>query len=168
MTLLDEMTLYWSKQVSSDIANETILSLESKKDLFYNNENCLNSDWEGFCVQVQEKVSIIDLDACVDMIDSFFKRYYDVLPKEEQFTLWLQTQEGQVWVSQVDNTHSDTFDYDVAPVDFPACEKLLMAVLMEMAIDFKSDSITRYINYAIHGIEEEEEDFEEEEEEYEE
>jgi len=162
MTILDEMTLYWSQQVSSDIANETIAVIDSKKDLFSNDKNCLNSDWEGFCVEVQEQVSILDQGACVEQIDALFRIYYDLLPKEEQFTLWLQTPKGKEWVSNVENQ----FTYKNAPVVYVDCRELLMTVLTQAAMDYESDGITRYISYVIRGEQTEEDDFEEEEEDY--
>ena len=167
MTILDEMTLYWAEQVSSDIANETITILDSKKDVFDDNDNCLNSNWEGFCVQVQEEVSIIDWDACVEQIHSLFRIYYDLLPKEEQFTLWLQTPKGKAWVSNVETQQNDMLTYKDAPVAYVDCRELLMTELTQMAMKHESESITRYIQYEIRGEQMEEDDFEEVEEEYE-
>ncbi len=167
MTILDEMTLYWSQQVSRDIANETIEVLDSKKDLFYEYDNCLNSNWEGFCVQVQEEVSMIDWDTCVEQIHSLFRIYYDLLPKEEQFTLWLHTPKGKEWVSNIENQQSDTFTYKDAPVEYVDCGESLMTVLTQMAMDYESDGISRYVKYVIRGEQMEVDDFEEEEEEYE-
>lgn len=167
MTLLDEMTSYWSQQVAQDISNATIELLESKKDLFYEYDNCLSSNWEGFCVQIQEKVSIIELDKCLVQIDSLFMTYYELLPKEEQFTLWLQTPHAKAWVSNTGNQTNDTPTYTYAPVEYDDCKELLLNVLTSMATCFKSESITRYINYVIRGEQIQEDDFEEEEEEYE-
>jgi len=167
MTILDEMTLYWSKQVSDDIAHKTIELLDSKKDLFFDDKNCLDSNWEGFCVEVQEEVSIIDRSAFLDEIDALLRRYYDLLTKEEQFTLWTQTQKGQSWLSNTENKQSDTFTYEIAPVEYLDGRELLMTVLTQMAMDFKMESITRYISYVIRGEEMEMDDFEDDEEEYE-
>jgi len=167
MTILDEMTLYWSKQVSNDIAHETIELLDSKKDLFFDDKNCLNSNWEGFCVEVQEEVSMIDRNAFLGEIEALFRRYYDLLAKEEQFTLWIQTQIGQSWLSKTENRQSDTFTYEVAPLEYLDCRELLMTELTQVALDYKSESITRYITYVIRGQEVEVDDFEDDEEEYE-
>ncbi len=168
MTILDEMTLYWSQKVAIGIANKTKILLESKKDLLHNDDTCLDNNWEGFCVQVQDEVSIIDWDAGIEVIQSFFHRYYEALPKEEQFTLWIQTDEGQAWCSQIDNKLSDTFKYDLAPLHFIACTKMLMTVFIDMAIDFKNDNIINYMEYDCNGIETDDDDFEEEEDDYEE
>ena len=164
MTILDEMTLYWSQQVSRDIAKETILIIDSKKDIFYDYDNCLNSNWEGFCVHVQEEVTVIDLNACMKEIDSLFRIYYALLPKEEQFTVWLQTQKGKAWVSNIEN---GTPAYEDAPVEYVDCSESLMTVLTQMAMDYESDGISRYIKYVIRGEQMEVDDFEDEEEEYE-
>lgn len=170
MTILDEMTFYWSEQVAIGIAEKTKILLESKKDLLLNDDSCLDNNWEGFCVQVQSEASIIDWDAGIAVIRSFLNRYYKALPKEEQFTVWLQTDEGQSWCSQTEYKHSDTFDYDEAPKDFIACTTLLMAALIEMAMDFMNDNIINYMEFDCNGIEmdDEDDDYEEEEDEYEE
>ena len=170
MTILDEMTFYWSQQVAIDIANKTKILLESKKDLLHHDATCLTNNWEGFCVQVQDEKLLIDWDAGIVEIQSFFQRYYESLPKEEQFTVWIQTDEGQAWCAQADNTFSDTFNYDVTPMNFDDCTKLLMTVLIEIAIDFKNDNIINYMEYDCNGIETDDEDdnYEDEEEDYEE
>ena len=168
MTILDEMTFYWSQQVAIDIANKTKILLESKKDLLHHDATCLSNNWEGFCVQVQDEKLLIDWDAGIEVIQSFFQRYYESLPKEEQFTVWIQTDEGQAWYAQPDNKLSDTFEYDEAPRDFAACIKLLMTVLIEMAMDFKNDNIINYMEYDCNGIETDDDDYEEEEDEYDE
>lgn len=167
MTILDEMTFYWSERVAIDIANKTKILLESKKDLLHN-DTCLTNNWEGFCVQVQDEKLLIDWDAGIEVIQSFFYRYYESLPKEEQFTVWIQTDEGQAWCAQTDNKFSDTFEFDDAPGDFVSCIKLLMTVLIEMAMDFKNDNIINYIEYDCNGIETDDDDYEEEEDEYDE
>lgn len=168
MTILDEMTFYWSQQVARDIASKTKILLESKKDLLHHDDTCLTNNWEGFCVQVQDEKLHIDWDAGIVEIQSFFKRYYESLPKEEQFTVWIQTDEGQVWSTQTDNKFNDTFVYDEAPVAFVDCIKLLMTILIEMAMDFKNDNIINYMEYDCNGIEMDEDDYEEEEDEYDE
>jgi len=168
MTILDEMTFYWSQQVAIDIANKTKILLESKRDLLHHDDTCLTNNWEGFCVQVQDEKLLIDWGAGIEVIQSFFHRYYESLPKEEQFTVWIQTDEGQAWCAQTDNKFSDTFEYDEAPRDFVACIKLLMTVLIEMAMDFKNDNIINYIEYDCNGIETDDDDYEEEEDEYDE
>jgi len=169
MTILDEMTFYWSQQVAIGIANKTKILLESKNDLLHN-DTCLDNNWEGFCVQVQDEASIIDWDAGIVVIRSFIQRYYEALAKEEQFTIWLQTNEGQAWGPQIEYKLSDTFEYDDIPMNFDDCTKLLMTALIEMAIDFKSDNIINYMEFDCNGIEidDEEDEYEEEEDDYEE
>jgi len=166
--ILDEMTFYWSQQVAIGIANKTKILLESKTELL-RNDTCLHNNWEGFCVQVkvQDEVSIIDWDTGMVVIRSFFHRYYEALPKEEQFTLWLQTDAGQAWCSQVEYTLSDTFEYNEIPMHFDDCTQLLLTVLIEVAMDFKNDNIINYMEYDCNGIETEEDDYEDEEEDYE-
>lgn len=168
MTILDEMNLYWSQQVAIGIAKKTKILLESKNDLLYNTDTCLHNNWEGFCVQLQDEQSMIDWDAGIQVIRSFFNRYYESLAKEEQFTLWIQTDAGQVWYSHTDNKLSDSFEFDSAPRDFEDCIKLLMTELMEMAVDYKNDNIINYIEYECNGIEMDDDEYEEEEDEYEE
>ena len=176
MTILDEMTLYWSERVATGIVNKTIILLESKYDLLQN-DTCLSNNWEGFCVQVQtqDEASTIDWDTGMVVIRSFFQRYYEALEKEEQFTVWLQTEKGQAWCSQIDSKHidskhSDTFEYNVAPMNFNDCILLLMTALIEVAMDFKNDNIINYMEYDCNGIEmyDEDDDYEDEEEDYEE
>ena len=168
MTILNEMTFYWSERVAIDIAHKTKILLESKKDLLYHDETCLTNNWEGFCVHVQGETPLINWDAGIAVMQSFFQRYYESLPKEEQFTVWIQTDEGQAWCTQTDNILSDTFEYDEVPKNFIACIKLLMTVLIEMAMYFKNDNIINYIEYDCNGIEMNDDDFEEEEDEYDE
>ena len=168
MTILDEVTFYWSQQVAIDIANKTKILLESKKDLLHQDDTCLTNNWEGFCVQVQDEKSLIDWDAGIAVIQSFLHRYYESLPKEEQFTVWIQTDEGQAWCAQPDNKLSDTFEYDDAPRNFVACLQLLMTVLFEIAMEFKNDNIINYMEFDCKGIETDDDDYEEEEDEYDE
>lgn len=168
MTIFDEMSFYWAQQVATGIADKTIILLESKNDLLNNADTCLRNNWEGLCVQMQEEQSIIDWDVAIQVIRSFFHRYYEALPKEEQFTLWTQTEAGQEWYSHTDNQRSDTFEFDSAPSRFEDCIKLLMTVFLEMAMDFKNDNIINYIEYDCNGIEIDDDDYEEEEDEYEE
>ncbi len=168
MTIVDEMSFYWAQQVAIGIANKTIVLLESKNDLLDNADTCLRNNWEGLCVQMQDEQSIIDWDASIQVIRSFFHRYYESLPKEEQFTLWTQTEAGQEWYSHSDNQLSNAFEFDSAPSSFEDCIKLLMTVFLEMAMEFKNDNIINYIEYDCNGIEMDDDDYEEEEDEYEE
>lgn len=167
MTIFDEMNFYWSQQVAIGIANKTKVLLESKNDLLHNTDSCLSNNWEGFCVQVKEEQSIINWEAAIQIIRSFFNRYYASLPKEQQFTLWIQTEAGQIWYSHIDNKSSDTIEYDVAPRRFEDCIELLMVAIIEMAMDFKNDNIINYIEYDCNGIETDDDDYEEEDDEYE-
>ena len=147
MTLLDEMSFYWSQQVAVGIADKTKILLESKNDLLHSGDTCLSNNWEGLCVQLQDEQSVIDWDTGIQVIRSYFQRYYEALPKEEQFTLWTQTDAGQEWYTNTDNKHSEAFEFDSAPGHFEDCIKLLMTVLLEMAFDFKNDNIINYIEY---------------------
>jgi len=166
MTILDELSYYWSQHVAKGIAEKTIVLLESKSDLMYEKDTCLTNNWEGVCVQVQAEQPMIDWDAGIQEIHSFLYRYYDALPVEEQFTLWTQTEAGQEWFIQAESTSKDAFAFKSVPCQFEDCVKLLMTTLLEMALDFKNDNIINYIEYDCNGIEED--DYEEEEEEYDE
>ena len=168
MTILEEMTFYWSQQVAIGIANKTKILLESKNNLLHNADTCLVNNWEGFCVQVQDEPLTIDWDEGIKEIHSFFYRYFESLTIEEQFTLWLQSEAGQVWSSHPDNNITDTFQYNKVPTDFDDCIQLLMTALIEIAMDFRNDNITNYIEFDCNGIESEDDDYEEEEDEYDE
>jgi len=163
MSILDEMTYYWSGQVAREIADKTKVLLESKSDLLLQNDRCLTDNWEGFCAQLQAEKSVIEWDRGIEVIHTFLYRYYTSLPQEEQFTVWIQTDDGKNWLSTGD---SDRFSYDEAPYDFTACLELLMTLLIEMAIAFKNDNIINYVDFDCQGIQTEDDDFEEEEEEY--
>lgn len=166
MTILDEVSYYWSQQVAKDIGEKTKVLLESKSDLLHDEDACLTNNWEGLCVQIQEEESIIDWDTGIQLIHSYLYRYYTALPVEEQFTLWTQTDAGFEWYTHTDHVSSDAFEFDHAPCQFEDCTKLLMTVFLEMALEYKNDNIINYTQYDCNGIEVD--DYEEEEDEYEE
>jgi hypothetical protein len=168
MNILDEMSFYWSQQVAKGIADKTIILLESKNELLYDSDSCLTNNWEGLCVQLQDERSVMDWDRAIEVIHSFLHRYYEALPKEEQFTLWTQTDAGQEWYANNDNKSNDTFEFENAPSRFEDCIKLLMTVLLEKAIAFKNDNIINYIDFDCNGIEYEDDEYKEEDEEYDE
>jgi hypothetical protein len=168
MTITDEVTFYWSQQIALGIADKTKILLESKHNLLDDTDTCLMNNWEVFCVQIQDKQLMQHWDDGIQVIQSFFLRYYDALVIDEQFTLWIQTDAGQAWYSHKDNKFSDTFFYDLAPRNFENCIPLLMTVLIEVATAFKNDNITNYIEYDCKGIDSDEDDYEEEEDEYDE
>ncbi len=151
MTVADRLSYYWSKQVAIGIADKTKAFLENQKDLTSGDDTCLENNWEEYCLQVQHEESIA-WDAYIDHIESLFQGFYEELPKEQQFTLWLETDDGQEWYWNDDNRTNDEFKCDEAPVYFEFCVGLLMAELNDKAVNFKSDNITNYIEYNCKGI----------------
>jgi len=154
MTISDRLSCYWSKQVAIGIANKTKAFLENQKDLTRGDDACLENNWEEYCMQVQYEQSIAG-DAYIDHIESLFLRYYEELPKEEQFTLWIESEEGQDWYWQDENINDDEFIYGKAPVYFGECINHIMDELNAIAIDFESENITNYIEYNCNGIDNE-------------
>lgn len=152
MTIADRLSLYWSKQVTRGIANKTEAFLENQKDLTSGDDTCLENNWEEYCIQVQYEESIA-WNAYMDYIESLFKRFFEELPKEQQFTLWLESEDGQDWYWEENNRTRDDFEYSEAPIYFEDCVKILMTALHDKAIDFKSDNITNYIEHNCNGIE---------------
>ena len=146
MTISDRVSYYWSKQVAMGIANKTKVFLERQKDLTSGDDTCLENNWEEYCLQVQYEESIA-WDTYINYIESLFQRFYEELPKEQQFTLWLETEGGQDWYWEDNNRVNKDFNYDEAPTYFGECVKMLMSELSAIAIDFKSENITNYIEY---------------------
>lgn len=154
MTISDRLSLYWSAQVAKIIVNKTKAFLENQKDLTSGDDTCLENNWEEYCLQVQHEESIA-WDSYMAHIESLFQRFYDELPIEEQFTLWLETEGGQDWYWEDDNRINDDFKYAEVPICFEDCIKLLMSELSAIAIDFESENITNYIEYNCNGIDDE-------------
>jgi len=151
MTIADRLSLYWSRQVAKGIASKTQIFLENQKDLTSGDDTCLENNWEEYCVQVQDEESIA-WDSYIAHTESLFQRFYDELPTEQQFTLWLETEGGQDWYWEDDNRVNDEFKYNEAPIYFEDCIKFLMDELNSIAIDFESENITNYIEYNCNGI----------------
>jgi len=152
MTISDRLSLYWSRQVAIGIADETKSFLEEQKDLTSGDDTCLENNWEEYCVQVQDEESIA-WSAYMDHIESLFKGFFEELPREQQFTLWIESEDGQDWYWEENNRADDDFEYNEAPIYFEACVEILMSALHDKAINFKSDNITNYIEYNCDGIE---------------
>ena len=140
MTIADKLSTYWSKQVAVGIADKTKAFLENQKDLTSGDDTCLENNWEEYCLQVQHEESIA-WEAYMNHIELLFQGFYEELPKEQQFTLWLETDEGQDWYWDDDNRVNDEFKYDETPIYFGDCIKLLMSELNDIAIDFKSENM---------------------------
>jgi len=155
MTISDRLSYYWSIQVAKIIANKTKIFLENQKDLTSGDDTCLENNWEEYCVQVQGEESIA-WDFYMAHIESLFQGFYNELPREQQFTLWLESEDGQDWYWQDENRDNMEFTYEQAPVFFDDCVKLIMSELNEIAINFENDNITNYIEYNCNGIENDE------------
>jgi len=156
MTVADRLTYYWSEKIAKIIANKTKSFLENQKDLLGGDDTCLENNWEEYCIQVQGDEWIFAGEAYINHIESLFENYYNELAKEEQFTLWLESQDGQDWYWQDENRDNIEFTYEQAPVFFDDCVKLIMSELNEIAMNFENDNITNYIEYNCNGIENDE------------
>jgi len=151
MTIEDKLIHYWSQQVTKKITDEIQLFLENQHDMTSGDASCLENNWEEYCLQVQYEESIA-WDTYMDHIESLIKRFYEELPIGEQFTLWLETDDGQEWYRRDMDRENLMFSYDEAPFYFGDCVKLIMSALNAIAVNFESENITNYIEYDCNGI----------------
>lgn len=103
----DKIIAFESERICAKIKNKAIKYLQSLTDcLLSGDDTLLKNVWDEICVQVQDEESFY-WDAYIDTIERFVSFEVSQLKKEERQAVWLQTNEGQEWVDQIDDAEED-------------------------------------------------------------
>lgn len=148
MTISEELLRYWSKSLITNVVSKAIAILKKETDVLYEEADCLENNWEVYCIEAQtgelpDRVAEI----YIEHIKNIFASLYQKLPKEEKYTLWLESEEGQEWYWDDNNRENENIEL----LDDPCCIvnylDLLISEIHDIAEDYECPNITKYIDY---------------------
>lgn len=154
MTVHEQLLRYWSNKIATDIVKKTIVALIEQTELIEGEERCLENNWEEYCISVKYGALSPRADEMHENnIEHLFGIYYQELPKEEKYTLWLESDEGQDWYWENNNRFDEKFELLDDPCFISNYTKILMHKLHLQAQAYESDNIRNYVDYHCNGIE---------------
>jgi hypothetical protein len=94
------------------VARKVIALLQKTEPQIPPANSGLNNAWDEICVQVQFEYSL-DWDAYDQTVRQFVRGYLTEVPQHEREAIWLQTDEGDDWLSKEDHDANPVFDDDI-------------------------------------------------------
>ena len=148
MTVSEELLHYWSKKLITNIANKAIDILKKETNVLYEEADCLENNWEVYCIEVQsgdfpDRV----VEIYMHHIENIFGRLYQEISKEEKYTLWLESEEGQEWYWDDNNRENENIDLLDDPCFIVNYQNLLMNEIHNIAEKYECPNIIKYIDY---------------------
>ncbi len=99
----DKIIVFESDCICRKIKKKVIKSLQAMKDcMMSGKDGPLKNIWDEICVQVQGEESFY-WDSYIDTINQCITREIVLLKEEEKQAVWLQTDEYEEWVEQIED-----------------------------------------------------------------
>lgn len=138
------------EKIVSDLAfelkqtlTEKVIDILKKDAIPLKDENlCLNSIWEEFCISIQEKNSTyVEKDYKKHIFDLYHNKFNE-LKRYEKVAIWLKTPDGVEWIY---DKKENSCEIEDVPFHFDSCENDFYSSIYEIAKTYDNDNIYRFI-----------------------
>src|SRR5450759_219402 len=100
----------YAEVAAKTVTDQVITVLKSCHDTLSGHDSGVANVWEEICAQVQGEESV-GCDAYIQVIEVHVLTILETLSEQDRSALWLQTDNGRNWHSDVENTIDNDVTY---------------------------------------------------------